>query len=315
MKGWGAVIVGVLALFVPVTSAAAKPGYFVERPRVTVQFRLPAGNGYHVSVSATDLGNGRPEGVGVFAVRKTQSVWYQARGVTTADGSIHAKLPGVGRIAVRFQPTSVTHEALADNCRGRAATVRHGVFRGAIELHGKRGYTTVDARSARGTVTQAFRQVCYQGPPTRDGSPPAEDVSLFTGTRSGVPSLSFEASLIDFGDDVGGPLVSFAARSIERRKGMFVVSSVTAQGNPAEFSTAEPPAGREEATVEPPAPFRGAATFHLVSPTSSTWEGNLEAELPGVGEVSLAGPGYWSALCAEEKCTKTLPPDVEIIFS
>jgi hypothetical protein len=316
MKGWGMVIVAVSALLVPATTAAAKPGYFVEKPHLTAQFRLPGSNGYHVSVGAADRQNGRSGGIGVSvdATRRTQHVDYFAHGTAKPDGSVYAKLPGVGRIAVQFHLTSATHEAPAENCKGRAAVVRHGVFRGAIELHGERGYTTVDAQSASGTVTQSFRQVCDQGSSVKVESPPSQDFSLFTGTRDGPPQLSFDASLINFGNEAVGPLVTFTASSRQKRKGMFVLSSATALGKPAEFSVSEPSASREKATVEPPAPFRGAATFHLLSPTSSTWEGNLEAELPGVGEVSLAGPGYWSALCVEEKCTKTLPANVQIIF-
>jgi hypothetical protein len=50
------------------------------------------------------------------------------------------------------------------------------------------------------------------------------------------------------------------------------------------------------ATIEPPAPFSGSATY-LSSPEypSGSWTGSLAGDFPGVGMVSLAGPEF----CAE----------------
>lgn len=315
MKSRGAVIVIAGTLLVLPTSAVAKPGFFVQKPVVSIEFGMQASNGYRVSVSAASGGRSRLGRVEISATRRHNQdvVMYLARGRGEKDGAVNAKLPGVGRIAVKFRTTRVTPKATAGNCKGRPAIVRHGVFRGVIELHGEQGYTTVDSNIAKGTVTHAFRQVCNNGKPPGHGDPggfPVQ-VSLFTGTREGSPSLSFTASLVNFGPELGGSVVSFTASSARRRDGLFVSHSVTAEGKPAEFSLSEPAVSPENATVEPPPPFRGSAAFHLTSPTSSSWEGDLKTELPGVGKVALAGPNYWSVLCSET-CTKTLPPNVEI---
>ena len=40
-----------------------------------------------------------------------------------------------------------------------------------------------------------------------------------------------------------------------------------------------------EATLEPPAPFSGSATFHLDTPKTASWTGDLAVELPGLGKL------------------------------
>jgi hypothetical protein len=119
----------------------------------------------------------------------------------------------------------------------------------------------------------------------------------------------FESSILP-----GPPLVHFSASSTLHRHGMFVSSSMSAEGDPTNFSITRAEGTPESANVEPPAPFRGSAHFRLESPTASTWLGDLGVELPGVGKVALAGPEFWSAICESTSCTDTLPPGVHISF-
>jgi hypothetical protein len=137
--------------------------------------------------------------------------------------------------------------------------------------------------------------------------------TLFAG-REGKQRLSFSVSRFDLGPKFGGPSVSFSASSSTQRHGFFVSASVSAEGEPATFLTPNPAGTLEDASVSPPAPFHGSATFHLDSPTSANWTGALSVELPGVGSVPLAGDGFWSALCEDATCTKTLPPNVRLAF-
>jgi hypothetical protein len=137
--------------------------------------------------------------------------------------------------------------------------------------------------------------------------------TLFAGQQE-RRSLDFSVSRFDFGPRFGGPMVSFSASSTVRRHGLYVLASVSAEGELAAFSTPDPAGVLENASVAPPAPFHGSATFHLDSSTSASWTGSLGVELPGVGNVSLAGTGFWSALCDDTHCTKTLPPNVRIGF-
>ena len=70
-----------------------------------------------------------------------------------------------------------------------------------------------------------------------------------------------------------------------------------------------------EATVAPPAPFSGSATFHLDDPKTASWTGDLAVEMPGLGKVSLTGDGIEAGLCSGlSNCTKTLPKDLQPVL-
>ena len=79
------------------------------------------------------------------------------------------------------------------------------------------------------------------------------------------------------------------------------------------FSLTAPDGTPTEATVKPPAPFSGTATFKLESPTTASWTGDLSVELPTLGTVDLAEPGFQAGACAAQ-CTKTFPDGAEIGF-
>ncbi len=307
-------VLAALVLAAAPGAAAAKPGFFVEGPQKQSEFKLPATNGYRISVSAAGAGGKRSPNVFISASHgERYDVQYLARGLSAADGSLKAKLPGVGRIAVQFNQRSVSREAVAGNCKGRASLIRHGMFQGRIELHGERGYTSVHSTSAPGQITQSFRQVCDRGEgghrEARGNSFHLE--SLLAG-REGKRTLSFSVSRFDLGPRFGGPSVFFSASSSVRRHGFFVFASASAEGKPSMFLTPDPAGALENASVSPPAPFHGSATFHLDSPTSASWTGTLGVELPGVGDVPLAGADFWSALCEDATCTKTMPDGVRI---
>jgi hypothetical protein len=312
MKAWGAAVL--VALMAVPASAGAKPGFSVQRPQRWSEFSVRGANGYRVRVSATKAEPKAPGNLYVSASKGSATVQYSTRGVIRKDGAIDVRLPGVGRIAVHFHATRVTREAVADNCKGRASVIRHGVFRGTIRLRGEGGYTSVHRRSAKGKVTQSFRQVCDQREHGSEGGGSGGSFHqsfLFAGLQ-GQRSIDFMASKVDFGPKFGGSMVFFTASSGARHDGLFVNSLVSAQGKASEFSTPDSPGVLGDATVEPPSPFQGSATFHLDSPTSSSWTGTLGVELPGIGKVALAGSGFWSALCEDAACTKTLPPNVGI---
>jgi hypothetical protein len=70
-----------------------------------------------------------------------------------------------------------------------------------------------------------------------------------------------------------------------------------------------------EATLQPPAPFSGSATFHLVDQKTATWTGDLAVEMPGLGELPLTGDGIDAGLCkGRSHCTKTLPDELQSVL-
>ncbi|HVO54878.1 MAG TPA: hypothetical protein VMT37_10750 [Solirubrobacterales bacterium] len=314
MKIRAALVLALFALMALPAAAQAKPGVYVLPAQTSIYFQMPASNGYHLSVF-TFSGRGKHSpNVSVLATKGDYAVQYAVHGRVSADGEIDARLPGVGRIAVRFQPTRVRHETVSRLCHGRASVIQEGVFRGTIAVHGERDYTEVHRRQAPGQVAQSFRQVCHYGPVEKGGGSkrrPKQTI-LFSQLDHGRRSLHFYAFEGDIGFARDNPVVQFNASVTRRHHGLFVSSSVTVTGKAGEVSASGPGVAPEEAIIEPPAPFQGSATFHLDSPKSSTWTGDLSVELPGIGPVRLAGPKFGASVCAGEKCRGDAKGDTQI---
>ena len=83
----------------------------------------------------------------------------------------------------------------------------------------------------------------------------------------------------------------FLAARIERRPTMRVYRFAYAFGDETTFLCDEE---LTWATVEPPRPFSGSASFSRSA--QSTWIGSLGVELPGVGIVPLTGDEYAARL-------------------
>jgi hypothetical protein len=312
------VIFAVVAALLALPGAAAAQGRFVAIPAISqVEFHLRAAHGYNVRVSYFRAGLDSPS-LGVHAEKGPYSVEYSRRVQVGADGRIDTKLPGVGRINVRFIPTEVRHRPVADNCKGAATLIKLGVFRGRIAIHGAEDYTHVVRDAARGKVIQEHREVCDNGP-SHPGRTPKEgegplDPTLIAGDEGPAGITEFSADRFDFGPNFGGSDVLFAAHFRSFERGLLTTSSAAVSADPSLFSVTGTTPPLEGATVAPPAPFHGSASFHLDTPTSASWTGDLGVELPGVGPVALTGPEFRSGLCAGQKliCTKTLPRTVQI---
>jgi hypothetical protein len=72
----------------------------------------------------------------------------------------------------------------------------------------------------------------------------------------------------------------------------------------AAFAKAPSPAfvfdhARATATVHPPAPFSGEATFARNGHGSAVWTGSLSVALLGIDPVALAGPAFHGSLRPE----------------
>lgn len=311
-------VVATAALLALPAGAVAKPGYFTIGPGIQAEFRVAGSNGYTIDVRAGAEAGQRPS-VSASARKGGASVSYGVSTPIGEGGSFNVHLPGVGRVAVRFEARSEDTRKAPDNCKGRSTGVQHGYFRGTIRLRGERGYTEVDRTSAPGTLTRSYRQVCANGPPVNGGhtrhhqakTPPARSSRLVAGTLPLGRSVDFSAGETQLGKTLLGP--SFLATALDRRGRMLVLTVINSFGRGKLISSA--PGSPQTVEVKPPAPFVGSAVFALTSPKTSTFEGDLSVEMPGLGTVSLAGPDHWSVLCEERKCTDTGPPGLQILES
>jgi hypothetical protein len=319
-----------LAALVAAPAAGAQAGR-TAKPAATEVF--PAGRTAFINTQGTDgwqlqvsavlpAGKKSKRPIGLFArgPHREEVAYIGTEGSLTADGLIEGKARGVGRIAVRFQQTSeqpVTFDT-EPGCttEGRSAVLK-GIFRGTIQFHGEGGYTTVQRSSAPGTIEVHPRIVCPRPkqPPHKPTAADAGTGYVLAGRDEDGGSLTFDAWDTGLKLPGAGPVINFSATYSHRQGKLLVVAmtkAVSEEGE-ASFSLTAPSGTPTEATVAPPAPFSGAATFKLESATTASWTGDLSVEVPTLGTVNLAEPGSWAVACAT-RCTKTFPPGLTIGF-
>ncbi len=316
-------LLGALAALLAVPGAALAGGSkrYVQ-PAQTVAFASVKGtNGWRFQITGVTGFHSSGHPIAVYANGPhRQSVVYQGfAGRLGKDGTITAKLPGVGRIDLSYEATKAHETKLPTTKRcsvsgGEVAS--SGVFRGTIELHGERGYSTVSARGAKGSLDSTPRAVCRGtiGNPAKVEREVAETEeglelkALFAVRDYLGGTLSFNALSFPI-DHKGQPTeyVQMSAGYTIKRRGMSISEKTSVEPKPGAFTITTSNGLAAEATVEPPAPFDGSATFTLESPTTASWTGELGVTLPILGRVALTGPQFKPTLCENATCTKTAP--------
>jgi hypothetical protein len=252
---------------------------------------LAGTHGYRLTISGTS------GDVSVRARNDTASVNYYLFGNKLRGDRINARLPGVGRISLRFHERSRSYRGAQDNCRRPRTLIRKGVFVGWIKIRGERDYTRAESRHVRGKIVRRASDECDRRPTARASSTSGEWFGAGT-TRGRSGNLSFMAFAMPL-TKLRSELV-FAASLMRVRGGMVIQSAqIATSEDAAALEIADPP---RSATVTPPAPFTGTATFQQESADQFSWTGDLAVELPGSGEVSLAGPKFETAICLERSC-------------
>ena len=295
--GWKILAVSLVLVSLAPASAVAKRGYFATDPSSSMQGHLRGSNGYGISLS----GNG---GFVSLAVQgHNAAVQYFGKG-TAGKGRIKARFGSLGRVALRFHPRGKArlHKEPESGCRGGDSLVQPGVFVGKLDFEGEQGYTAIHASRIKGTVTHTKRQICKdsgseEGEEGEEGFPSSLDLTFLNAT-DGENEVSFNAFKIKFKSKPGRSGISFNATVVGSPPGLLVFRSIQiTTKDSTTFSVVKTSHGQvDEATLTPPAPFSGSATYRrAVAKKSETWAGTLAGDFPGLGTVSLAGPEF----CAE----------------
>jgi hypothetical protein len=196
-------IAAALLIAAPAAAAAPKSKTVTLSASGFSSFGVHGTNGWRVEVAA----NLNPRythhrNVTVYASRPDhETVDYLLRGRVERDGTVDAKLPGIGRIDVRFEPTGSnrTFTTPQKGCKLEGKpTDLIGYFRGTIELHGEGGYTSVERTSARGDVSVFPAQTCVKKKlphlkQEEDLTPYYPTAMLFAGRPRGSGKLRFSA--------------------------------------------------------------------------------------------------------------------------
>jgi hypothetical protein len=325
-----AVAIVVTALVAPPV-ATAKPPTKVVAGSKWISVELPAKKGWQASVGAVVGGRAGASEISISVNGPDhESVQYGVHGRVSKDGAIVAKFPGLGRVNVVFDQEKVKklNDIVEPGCSADRETLsRKGTFRGRIDIHDPGVLGTIDRRATPGSILDFPAETCPTPKPAPHGagSRKVEAEETVESGRSGPDSL-YAGRKLDGGDlffsatrEGGGPFgtkaaprFNFIATFSKNHRGLSTFATASASPAKSGFTVTESAGAPTEATVEPPAPFHGSATFELESPTTASWAGDLSVEIPTLGKILLTAPGTWSILCEGTVCTETLPAGMRV---
>lgn len=287
----------VVALLITAPSASAKPGYFVMAGYHSVELDLKSSHGYRIHIEK----RGR-RSIYLLASTERSTVAYVAPSLAPKGSEIKARLPGVGRVSMRFRPQGPPQEEKPPSfpgCKGGARVEQPGYFVGTIRFRGERGYTSVRSKRARGVIKTVAKEVCKRF--DEDPEPISDRIELNAFSRSDLRAVGFSAS-----GSTDPELTSstvFSAGVAERRRGMEIYRGTFATGKRRDLVLGDIRPFPLSATVTPPPPFQGSAEFQRDAEGNSTWTGSLTVPFPGLGPVALTGPDFTARLCQQSGCT------------
>ncbi len=260
------------------------------------EFRAKASNGYSIEVEGSDrhvtLTASGPAGTAVYIVP----------GQVSTDG-IAASFGKRGRIDVEFRPSRrMKVETPPNRCKGEPRVTRWGVFAGTIRFAGERGYTRLRLRRARGRTHVTPNWKCRgtggggagepgsgKQQPNVPGESSEDSLVLEIANRS----TGVEAGAFTFRPPGGDALTLFVAGVEERLQRMQIARFAYVPAKEAAFTFDE---SLTTATIAPPAPFSGTATFQRTPGGPGSLTGSLSVLLPGTARIPLAGADYRSRL-------------------
>jgi hypothetical protein len=305
-RGRLAVLFCAAALLALPASVAAKPGYVVDKALRISVVSLPGSGGYSVSVVGV---NRRLVGVSVSNLTFSKGASYEASATyiareRAADERIDGHFGSRGSVSVRFEPEGPPEaNAFPSSCKTEA-TRQEGRFIGTIRFEGENGFARARASTARGFVIRRPRAVCKRRFGDRDlaapETPPGTSLSALSSRYPRAPWFSVLAEEPSRPRDIEG--AEYNAGTVEKRRGMRIYRSARAITLLDTFAVTPLGHSPATATVEPPAPFSGTATYEKRPGGEISWSGDLAVDLPGRGKVSLADSTYRAKLCRSLAC-------------
>lgn len=324
-----AVLIGLAA---PTGAAAAKTEH---RPANTsAAFFGKGANGFVVYLFAFDRGVGftAAKAVGDEGEQTVNYLDFRRKRSDALDrGRLDVEVGRLGHFRGHFVVTKTKTQKLESGCTGDPTVQEEGHFVGSFVFHGERGYTSLHATREQGVITRQGATDCPV--PTeprnhRHGGKRAEEVAEKAAEEDEYRVVAadpkahilFQASREQAPPGPGNRATTvFRATARTGKAGPFEVThSATlfdTHGAAASFLTPNEAEPLAEATLEPPAPFSGSATFQLETPKTASWTGDLAVELPGLGKLPLTGKELYAGACrGRTNCTKTLPSQLQALL-
>jgi hypothetical protein len=242
-------------------------------------FRLDASDGYSIlGFAASERADGRGD-IGLIVHDNRSSVLYGAP-ATVTPAKLEADLGSLGRISLDIAPSG-GKRTLRSRCGGEPATFEPNVYRGTFEFHGEEGYADASVTTLHEYTRFMLDFGCGAvgtGEVSGEGLPGAKLRLL---TRGGPVRLDLQANK-------NRP----SARSrfqveVDEKRGRIRISRSTTVWAGADAFAYDPLL--RTATLDPPAPFSGRATYRRAAAATNRWTGNLTVDLPGRSAVPLVG--------------------------
>jgi hypothetical protein len=283
-RAWGLLLLPVLtaiALLAPAQAAALDSDL-----KGSAIFRLEASNGYSIlGFAASERADGRGD-MGLIVSDKRGGVLYAVPAVVTPT-RLEADLGSLGRISLEIAPSGFKR-TLKSRCGEDPVTFEPNVYRGTFEFRGEEGYTGASATTLREYARFWLDFGCggVSFGETRGATLPGARLTLDRGR--GHDRLRLQVN-----KNRPGARTRLEIEVHEKRRRIEISRSATLWAGAGAFRY-DPLL--QTATLAPPAPFSGQATFHHGAPPAGLWAGNLTVDLPGRSNVSLTGSGARATL-------------------
>lgn len=301
---WGAAplfasvtLIALTALLLPAVSLASgsPPGLpegvkYLHIEEVT----LPGSNGYRITISGYP-GNK----VQLLAQRPSEEIEYLTHGKVTPT-SIKASFGQLGKVSLQFRPSGKVRQIrVGQKCpafRPSVVKAQLGTFAGTARFSGESDYTEVAPGRVGGDPgARLSRKLKLECRAFSEASKPDYSDNLIAAASTPKGFLEFTAST---SPPLAAPIspgdpYSFLAFMSEKTEGMSIFRTVTVSGPASAFDF---DSTLKSATVTPPLPFTGSASYERNANGSGTWLGTLAVPISGLGVVPLAGPTFKSQL-------------------
>jgi hypothetical protein len=267
-----------LVAFAIVTLSISGPAVALDADRKGFAiFRLAGSNGYSIiGIAASERADGRGD-VALLVGGKRSSVTYAAPALITPT-RLEADLGPLGRISLVISPTGAKR-TVRSRCGGEPTTYETHVYRGSFEFNGEAGYTEASAVTLHewGGLHAGLCPGVSRGEIGGEGLPGAR---LRLRRGSGHDRFDLQVN-----KNRPSARTRLEVELREKRGRIEIARSTTLWADAGAFRY--DPLLRT-ATLAPPAPFSGQATFHRNAIAASRWTGSLTVDLPGRSDVPLA---------------------------
>jgi hypothetical protein len=243
-----------------------------KTPYLIPEFEVPATNGYHVDVFAIEARRRDPAQVGISVWNETSLTSYLGPGLVE-EGRIRASLGRFGKVDVTFKRSG--KRWMRSPCSRHSYLVATGAYRGLVEFEGEEGFT-------QAIVSELEAEPLYRDPWTCSGV----EVGYGEGPGVNLQVLSRYGTTVVVQNNPGGA-VRYDAYAENRIGRIEIGRQVEVLGPSDGFHWSS---NLKRASVTPPPPFSGTATYRALGGRVTHWEGNLKVDFPGFAGYPLT-PG------------------------